>query len=141
MLKKLEKPPFSTKTVVFMVAGAGFTARVCVRHFCLCFAFAHPRSASPMNRRPVDTRHLRCTLFAQTQVSATPFCSLYLPCGYFLPGSRKQRSFFLKKNYLSIKPYLTLTRSSFSSIGSAANHRKITVAAAWTQSTGKPETK
>ena len=62
-----------------MVAGAGFTARVCVRHFCLCFAFAHPRSASPMNRHPVDTKHLRCTLFAQTQVSATPFCSLYLP--------------------------------------------------------------
>ena len=30
MLKKLEKPPFSSKTVVFMVAGAGFAARACV---------------------------------------------------------------------------------------------------------------
>ena len=32
-----------------------------------------------LNRRSVDTKHLRCTLFAQTQVSATPFCSLFLP--------------------------------------------------------------
>ena len=35
-------------------------------------------------------------------------------------------------------PYFTLMRSSFSSIGSAAIHRKNTVPAAWTQSMGKP---
>ena len=40
----------------------------------------------------------------------------------------------------SSRPYFSLMRSSFSSIGSAAIHRKNTVAAAWTQSTGKPVT-
>ena len=40
----------------------------------------------------------------------------------------------------STKPYLTLIRSSFSSIGSAAMRMKITVAAAWIKSIGKPDT-
>ena len=40
----------------------------------------------------------------------------------------------------STKPYLTLIRSSFSSIGSAARKMKITVAAAWIRSMGRPET-
>ena len=40
----------------------------------------------------------------------------------------------------STKPYLTLMRSSFSSIGSAARKMKITVAAAWIRSMGRPET-
>lgn len=39
----------------------------------------------------------------------------------------------------SRRPYLRLTRSSFSSIGSAANQRNNPVAAPWTQSMGKPE--
>ncbi len=39
----------------------------------------------------------------------------------------------------STMPYFTLIRSSFSSMGSAANHRKSHVAAAWTQSMGNPE--
>ena len=47
----------------------------------------------------------------------------------------------MKKNCShSTNPYLTLIRSSFSSMGSAANQRKIHVAAAWTASTGKPVT-
>jgi len=40
----------------------------------------------------------------------------------------------------STKPYLTLIRSSFSSIGSAAMRMKITVAAAWIRSIGRPDT-
>ena len=40
----------------------------------------------------------------------------------------------------STKPYLILMRSSFSSMGSASTSRKKTVAAAWTQSMGKPVT-
>ena len=43
------------------------------------------------------------------------------------------------RRYVS-RPYFSLMRSSFSSMGSAAIHRKNTVAAAWTQSTGKPVT-
>ena len=58
-------------------------------HLTLKSAEKHPKSADfgcfdwlrepDLNRRSVDTKHLRCTLFAQTQVSATPFCSLFLP--------------------------------------------------------------
>ena len=40
----------------------------------------------------------------------------------------------------STRPYLILMRSSFSSMGSASTSRKKTVAAAWTQSMGKPVT-
>ena len=40
----------------------------------------------------------------------------------------------------STSPYLTLMRSSFSSMGSAAMRMKITVAAAWIRSIGKPDT-
>ena len=43
--------------------------------------------------------------------------------------------------YGSTNPYFTLIRSSFSNMGSAANHRKSHVAAACTQSMGKPVTK
>ena len=37
-------------------------------------------------------------------------------------------------------PYLVFTRSSSSSMGSAANHRNSQVAAAWMQFMGKPDT-
>ena len=40
----------------------------------------------------------------------------------------------------STKPYLTLMRSSFPNIGSAAMRMKITVAAAWIRSIGSPDT-
>lgn len=40
--------------------------------------------------------------------------------------------------YYATNPYLTFILSSFSSIGSAANHSISTVAAAWTRSRGKP---
>ena len=40
----------------------------------------------------------------------------------------------------STKPYFTLIRSSFSNIGSAATMMKITVAAAWIKSIGRPVT-
>ena len=40
----------------------------------------------------------------------------------------------------STNPYLTLMRSSFSSMGSAAMRMKITVAAAWIRSMGRPDT-
>ena len=42
--------------------------------------------------------------------------------------------------HYSTKPYLTLMRSSFSSMGSAAMRMKITVAAAWIRSMGRPDT-
>ena len=42
--------------------------------------------------------------------------------------------------HYSTKPYLTLMRSSFSSMGSAAMRMKITVAAAWIRSMGSPDT-
>ena len=42
--------------------------------------------------------------------------------------------------HYSTKPYLTLMRSSFSSMGSAAMRMKITVAAAWIKSMGRPDT-
>ena len=45
----------------------------------------------------------------------------------------------LSPNFYSTRPYLTLMRSSFSSMGSAANQRNSQVAAAWMQSMGKPE--
>ena len=40
----------------------------------------------------------------------------------------------------STKPYLVLIRSSFSNIGSPAMRIKITVAAAWIRSMGRPDT-
>ena len=40
------------------------------------------------------------------------------------------KPFFFRSIRYSTSPYLTLMRSSFSSIGSAANHRKMKVAAA-----------
>ena len=40
----------------------------------------------------------------------------------------------------STKPYLTLMRSSFSSMGSAAMRMKTAVAAAWIRSMGRPDT-
>ena len=65
----------------------------------------------------------------------------------FRQTSRSRRRFPLPpwgwENYgviHSTMPYFTLIRSSFSSMGSAANHRKSHVAAAWTQSMGNPET-
>ena len=39
----------------------------------------------------------------------------------------------------STRPYLTLIRSSFSSIGSAPHHKNSALAAAWMQSIGKPQ--
>ena len=42
--------------------------------------------------------------------------------------------------FYSTKPYLTLIRSSFSSIGSAAMRMKTAVAAAWIRSMGRPDT-
>ena len=42
--------------------------------------------------------------------------------------------------HYSTKPYLTLMRSSFSSMGSAATRMKTTVAAAWIRSMGSPDT-
>ena len=60
------------------------------------------------------------------------------------PVKRKASGFsrrlILKASYYSTKPYLTLMRSSFSSIGSAAMRMKITVAAAWIRSMGRPDT-
>ena len=41
-----------------MVAGAGFTPRVCVRQFRSSFAFAHSPGASPMNRRPTGYENM-----------------------------------------------------------------------------------
>ena len=52
---------------------------------------------------------------------------------------KTQHSRYTKYNH-STKPYLTLIRSSFSSIDSAAMRMKITVAAAWIKSIGKPDT-
>ena len=46
---------------------------------------------------------------------------------------------FLCATTYSASPYLVLTRSSFSSIGSAPNHKNRTVDAAWTASMGKPD--
>ena len=40
----------------------------------------------------------------------------------------------------STNPYLTLMRSSFSNMGSAATRMKLTVAAAWIRSMGRPDT-
>ncbi len=42
--------------------------------------------------------------------------------------------------FYSVKPYFVLTRSSFSSIGSAPSQRKKNVAMARTRSTGRPVT-
>ena len=64
--------------VFYLVAGAGFTPSGMCSAYPLLLRTTCIRGASPMNRRSVDTKHLRCTLFAQTQVSATPFCSLFL---------------------------------------------------------------
>ncbi len=47
---------------------------------------------------------------------------------------------FLCAATYSARPYLTLTRSSFSSIGSAPSQRKKNVAMARTRSTGRPVT-
>ena len=55
-------------------------------------------------------------------------------------ASGQNRRLILKVSYYSTKPYLTLMRSSFSSIGSAAMRMKITVAAAWIRSMGRPDT-
>ena len=58
------------------------------------------------------------------------------------PDKGKNKGKYLRievKNY-STSPYLTLMRSSFSSMGSAATRMKITVAAAWIRSMGRPDT-
>ena len=55
-------------------------------------------------------------------------------------ASGQNRRLILKVSYYSTKPYLTLMRSNFSNIGSAAMRMKITVAAAWIRSMGSPDT-
>ena len=52
---------------------------------------------------PVDTKHLRCTLFAQTQVSATPFCSLCPPLAAVanVPSTPEPFKLHERKNLLS----------------------------------------
>ena len=61
----------------------------------------------------------------------------YLGCGN---GKSKVSAPLVEGRNHSINPYFTLMRSSFSSIGSAASSRKMTVAPAWTKSMGKPLT-
>ena len=60
------------------------------------------------------------------------------------PVKRKASGFPGGKIYAGIhystNPYLTLIRSSFSSMGSAAMRMNITVAAAWIRSMGRPDT-
>lgn len=71
-----------------------------------------------------------------TSISPVSFLSRSL---LTLSGAIIQQQFKSACSY-SMSPYFTLIRSNFSSIGSAANQRKIQVAAAWTASTGKPVT-
>ena len=55
-------------------------------------------------------------------------------------ASGQNRRLILKVSYYSTKPYLTLMRSNFSNMGSAAMRMNITVAAAWIRSIGRPDT-
>ena len=69
--------------------------------------------------------------WSQCNLNRTPICIGAGKCGQ-QPG--------LILNHYETRPYFTLMRSSFSSIGSAAMRMKITVAAACTRSIGRPDT-
>ena len=113
------------------------SCRVRQSHAYACF-----RLAAQKNPVPISLTSERAFFYKRAQTTR------FIASLYFLRAARRHPQQYVfcclcglgPRPDHSTRPYFTLMRSSFCSMGSATNHKNSQVAAACTQSMGNPET-